>query len=404
MTEIQCPVCHASDFSTFFHWENAVAEQQFLQKTQFDAQHCRRGKIELGFCRECGMIWNTVFDPSLLNYAAPYDATQTLSTTFQKYATDTAQHLVDKYDIRGKDVIEIGCGDARFLKLLCELGGNHGIGFDPSWNNENNNELPETIKVIPDYYSDRHADYHADLICSRHMLEHIHNPIQFLQDLAHTTQKQRPLFFFEVPNASWSLRNFAFWDIYYEHCTYFSSVSLNRLFMSCRFDVLDIREGFDGQYLWVESKLNSPEKQNPYRLNTNWEINNLSREVGAFSQAQRRLFEALQRKISTLLKDKKVVIWGAGARAVALLNLLKIQPNEIEYVVDINPKKWGAFVPGTGQEIVGPHFLLQYRPNTILVMNPQYIHEIDRIVTNTGISGKTQVIQADLGETHDRPD
>lgn len=99
-----------------------------------------------------------------------------------------------------------------------------------------------------------------------------------------------------------------------------------------------------------------------------------------------------------------MVIWGAGARAVALLNLLKIQPNEMQYVVDINPKKWGAFVPGTGQEIVGPHLLLQYRPEIILVMNPQYIHEINRIVTNTGISGKTQVIQADLEETHDGSD
>jgi hypothetical protein len=49
-------------------------------------------------------------------------------------------------------------------------------------------------------------------------------------------------------------------------------------------------------------------------------------------------------------KGKRVVILGAGARGVALLNILK--DPRIEYAVDINPLKQDKYVPGTEQKIV----------------------------------------------------
>ena len=48
-------------------------------------------------------------------------------------------------------------------------------------------------------------------------------------------------------------------------------------------------------------------------------------------------------------------MWGAGARGVTLLNMLN--DSRIEYAVDINPRKQGKYVPGTGQQIVEPTFL-----------------------------------------------
>ena len=40
--------------------------------------------------------------------------------------------LIRRYDLRGKEVIEIGCGKGEFLSLLCEVGDNRGVGFDPA--------------------------------------------------------------------------------------------------------------------------------------------------------------------------------------------------------------------------------------------------------------------------------
>jgi hypothetical protein len=45
-------------------------------------------------------------------------------------------------------------------------------------------------------------------------------------------------------------------------------------------------------------------------------------------------------------------------------------------VVDINPNRHGFFMAKTGQQIVGPDFLEEYRPDVVIVMNPVYKGEI----------------------------
>lgn len=58
----------------------------------------------------------------------------------------------------------------------------------------------------------------------------------------------------------------------------------------------------------------------------------------------------------------------------------------IPYVVDINARKQGRYIPGTGQQIVAPDVLRSYRPDTILVMNPNYLDEIRVTVGKIGLS------------------
>jgi hypothetical protein len=59
--------------------------------------------------------------------------------------------------------------------------------------------------------------------------------------------------------------------------------------------------------------------------------------------------------------------------------------NEIQYVVDINPRKHGKFVTGTGQEIVPPEFLKEYQPDCVIIMNPIYAQEIKNTVEQFGL-------------------
>ena len=51
--------------------------------------------------------------------------------------------------------------------------------------------------------------------------------------------------------------------------------------------------------------------------------------------------------------------------------------DEIEHVVDINPYRVGKFLPGTGQRIVAPAFLREYRPDNVVIMNPIYLREVE---------------------------
>jgi hypothetical protein len=62
--------------------------------------------------------------------------------------------LIERYDLYGKDIIEIGCGQGEFLTLLCELGGNRGVGFDPAYISEHHeSEAQDRVTSIKDFGS-----------------------------------------------------------------------------------------------------------------------------------------------------------------------------------------------------------------------------------------------------------
>jgi hypothetical protein len=59
---------------------------------------------------------------------------------------------------------------------------------------------------------------------------------------------------------------------------------------------------------------------------------------------------------------------------------------EVPYVVDINPHKQGAFMPGTGQQVVGPESLVEFQPDTVILMNPVYRDEVSRQLVSLGLA------------------
>ena len=65
--------------------------------------------------------------------------------------------------------------------------------------------------------------------------------------------------------------------------------------------------------------------------------------------------------------------------------MLKIK-DQIEYIVDVNPRKQGKYIGGTGQQIVLPEFLRDYQPDVVIVMNPIYKKEIQRTVKELGLT------------------
>ena len=82
---------------------------------------------------------------------------------------------------------------------------------------------------------------------------------------------------------------------------------------------------------------------------------------------------------------KRVVIWGSGARGVSFLNMVK-EARTITYAVDINPRKEGTYIPGSGQRIVIPSFLREYRPDVVVLMNPIYRDEVRLQLQSYGLS------------------
>jgi hypothetical protein len=107
--------------------------------------------------------------------------------------------------------------------------------------------------------------------------------------------------------------------------------------------------------------------------------------VASFKNSVGPAIESWRKMILTAQqKGEKVVIWSALSKAVAFLTTLKIG-SAIEYAVDINPQRHGKFLPITGQQIMAPEFLREYRPDHVILMNPIYSAEVQKDLDKMGL-------------------
>lgn len=385
-----CPVCCSSRTTVFFKVESAPVFCNVLWDSREEAISAPRAPIDLAYCDKCGLIYNVSFDPKLTEYCTTYENSLHFSPHFQEYARDTASQLIQKYQLHGKDIIEIGCGRGDFLEMLKKLGDNRVIGFDPSYNSEGESydSTRPAVKIIPEVYSEVYDDYPADFICCRHVLEHIDNPLEFLTKVRKAINgRHRCVVYFEVPNVLYTIGDMGVWDIIYEHCCYFTSQSLTKLFVRADFKPTEVAEHYGGQFLSIEAR--------PSRTNTSSiskykpVLQNITSMIRNFSNAYQEKLDLWQRRLSRLRKEKKrVVLWGAGSKGITFLNALNISHNWIEYIVDLNSRKHGRFVAGTGQEVIAPDSLKDYKPQIVIIMNPIYHTEIKQMIKELDINAE----------------
>lgn len=383
-----CQICGAEGAEPVFAWKNVPSNIGILWPSRTAALDCARGDLEIAFCRNCGYLWNTAFDPARLEYSQAYDNNLHYSPVYRKYAEETAGRLIGAYGLRNKTVMEIGCGKGDFLILLCTLGDNRGIGFDASYQERGMDPaLSERITVIRDFYGERYRSYTGDLVACRYVLEHIADPLGFLRMLrTNIGDDRKTVVYFEVPDVYLILEQGSIWDFIYEHVSYFSPGTLALAFEQCGFQVQNVAETFGNQFAAVEalagSALNRPA---PGRWS---DLARLEKAVPALRQAAREKTSYWLDMLEQIrICNRRAVLWGAGAKGVSFLNMLGIS-EEIACAVDINPNKQGRYMPGTGQKIVSPESLPEYRPDLVIVMNPLYLDEIRAETQRLGLAAE----------------
>ncbi|MFY9731327.1 MAG: class I SAM-dependent methyltransferase [Candidatus Acidiferrales bacterium] len=380
-----CKSCSSTNLSVFYRLDGVPVNSCLLFDNRQDAQNYPKGELALGFCGNCGFISNLSFDSQLARYTEGYEEQQSFSARFNAFARDLATRLIERHDLRNKTVVEVGCGKGDFLLLLCDLGNNRGIGIDPTYvPGRNIGSASERVTFIRDFYSERYAQYTGEMVCCRHTLEHISDTAAFMQTVRRALgDKAGTIVFFELPDVERVLRECAFWDIYYEHCSYFSLGSLARLFRRCGFEVTDLAKEYDGQYLLIEARPANGNHGLP--LKEEETVEDLSKAVAQFQNNYQETVRRWKRKIETIRETgQRGVIWGSSSKCVAFLNTIGIR-DEIEFVVDINPHRQGKYLPGSGKLIVAPDFLKEYRPDVVIAMNPIYLDEIRSDLNSLGL-------------------
>lgn len=384
---MRCPSCGSAEPVVFHEQDDVPVHSCRLVDTREEALAFPRGRLRLAFCSACGFIANTAYDPGLQDYGIDYEETQGFSPRFRDFARTLARRWIQRHDLREKDVLEIGCGKGEFLTLLCEIGPNRGVGIDPAFVEERlESEATGRMQFITDVFSEQYSDLPADAVVCRHTLEHIAPVADFLGLVRRTIgDREGCVVLFDLPDVARVLRDTAFWDVYYEHCSYFSAGSLARLFRRTGFRVVELEREYDDQYLVIDAFPGIDDGSRPLPLEERPE--DLAQDVAEFS---RRFAETTSRWRALLggtrAQGQRAAIWGAGSKGVAFLTTLGVG-EEIAFAVDINPYKQGKFLAGTGHEVVGPEQLVAERPDIVIGMNAIYLDEIRGELDGLGLAG-----------------
>src|SRR5438128_2535234 len=152
-TQLHCPICYSDEITPIMDIEEAPVHCNLLCRTRSAAIEAPRAALRLGFCTACTHIFNYAFQPDLVQYSPDYENALDCSPRFEQYITELAGQLVDRHRLFGKHIIEIGCGNGKFLQLLCGLADATGLGFDPSYRDLADGGVdPKRITYIRDLY------------------------------------------------------------------------------------------------------------------------------------------------------------------------------------------------------------------------------------------------------------
>jgi SAM-dependent methyltransferase len=332
--------------------------------------------LQLVVCEDCGFVFNSVFDSSKVGYGNTYDNSQCHSPNFVAHVNGLVEHILNDCRNRNSRILEVGCGQGAFLRRLVENQetNNSGWGFDPSYAGPPV-DFGGRLRFEASYYNQDSSHVAADIVIARHLIEHVPDPLGLLSNVRNALKSSpRGSLFIETPCLEWIFAHHAFFDLFYEHCSYFTKKSLSNALHLAGFQLHDGRHVFEGQYLWIEAYVTNkicPKPSSEHQLVT---------EALAFGEEENKMIESLRSKIESL-RPGGVALWGAASKGVTIANLIDPGRELISCLVDINPNKQGCFVPVTGHPIVSPQDPAFLGLATAIVVNPNYFKEISKFVT-----------------------
>jgi len=384
---LPCPVCESADERPVVTLRDVPLMCGVLWDTRAEAVAAARGDIELVACPACSMLRNAAYDGDRIGYEGSYDNSLHFSPTFQRYAEDLARRLVERHDLRGRTIVEVGSGKGDFLRLLCRLGDNRGWGYDPTYAGEQHG-ADERVTFVGEYFTGA-VPAVPDLTCARHVLEHVAEPARMLGSIR-CASNDGSVLYAEVPDAAYVLTPGGLWDLIYPHVGYFTATALRHLVERCGFTPIDVATSFGGQFLWIEARATSGKVRaaNPPAH----EVAEVLKHADGFAQLHRDTIGRWAERLDEAARaGERVALWGAGAKGVTFLNVVPGGAGIVD-VVDVNPRKRGRFVPGRGQAVIGPDDLSAADPDLVLIMNPNYHDEIRRALAGAGLQDATVAV------------
>jgi 2-polyprenyl-3-methyl-5-hydroxy-6-metoxy-1,4-benzoquinol methylase len=350
------------------------------------------GHMHLAYCPTCAYVRNVAFDPRVMVYDTTMDTNLHHSPAFQAFSADLVESLSERYDLTGKRVVDIGCGQGEFLRELCEKGGCTGTGYDAMYAGPEGTDGAVTFHSGLAPRGSGLGEF--DFFTSRHWFEHLDDPYDFLVDLREQANGREVFGYVEVPDAVYDLAT-AGWEVIYPHVSYFDAYSLANIFGRAGWTVESTGTLFSGMFRYIEVSANRPRAgghvAHTAELPSLRARDKQLKAIEGFNERHHAEREKWRSTLATLAADgAKPVLWGAGSRGVQFLTLAD-RDVTLSAVVDLNPRKWGRFLPVTGHQVDPPSTLTVLQPKAVIITNPAYREEISKSLADLGVTAEILV-------------
>jgi SAM-dependent methyltransferase len=380
-----CPVCAGTDLQHGMRQDGVPVHSVVLHRSRNEAISQACGVIDLVCCKSCGLVFNAAFDASLQHYRHDYEATQSFSGTFNAFNRQVAREVAKAAAGREGIVVEVGCGQGEFLALLQQHGITRSTGFDPAFDPARSAVFGSPgISVVDAEFDAAAVSCPVAAVVCKMTLEHIARPVEFLAGMADLARRNdgAPVVI-QVPNAEQVFRSLAFWDVYYEHCNYFTRHSLNTALRRAGLAVDEMNTGFDDQYLLCRA---SPSGQAAdHRAPSSPD------GFDDFCAGSKVAINKWQVWAEQARADGGVALWGGGSKAVAFLSATGLA-GRMQAAIDINPRKAGTFLAGSGVPVVSPQQAADMNLAHVLLLNPVYRDEVSQTMAALGMRSTLTVL------------
>ena len=324
-------------------------------------------------CEDCSHIYNSDFRPFHIDslYKNNYSSGIANSkAVFEKYY-DIAENIIEEKNIKDKIVVEIGSSNFSFSKILLEKNANHIFAYEPSFSFINNDDK---ITFINDFFNFKNISFDykkVDLVVMRHVLEHCPSPSEIIKDIS-SMGKEGMKIYIEVPNVLDIFEDGRFYDFFYEHIHYFNPNLLPNYLKKFGLRLLKINYLANNQHfgLFLEK---SDLISNENILDIKKSDVNLDNEIIKF----KKNMDLFEKNLKNLLNNyEKVAIYGGGSHGLGIAAIFNLDPNKIQYFLDLDKFKSNKFAPKTHIPIFSPLKVNLNLLQAIIIIAPLYQDEI----------------------------
>lgn len=378
-----CPACGHHVAAPFYFGGKQPLATLGWPKTAEEAIGMPALPLDFVRCTACGHVFNASFDYKQVPYSEMPNLMFNRGSLWSQFLQNIGGQILRRLP-PAPVVVEIGYGDGSFLDRLsrrCPRG--RFIGFDPHGAPPPDGARLELRREL--FQPAVHlAVTKPDLIISRHVLEHLTDPLSFVQHLAVTAAclDRRPLMYLEVPCIDRALETGRTADFYYEHNSHFTTASFCRMLDRSGARLQTLGHGYDGEVVYafvqLEAKIES--------------VRNGLAALSFLTQARLAKKNIAAQLTALYESDKRVAIWGGTGKSAAFIHAHGVDAERFPIVVDSDAAKAGTFVPGTGQRIRFRDWLLENPADVIVIPCQWRAADIVREIRKYGIHYETILI------------